>query len=556
MKANIRFHLTIGLLLVSAVLVTVVANAATLQVCPAGCPYTTIQGAVIAAGAGDTVQLFTTQDHIEADILVDKNLTIEGMGVSMSSILGAALEGDAIARVFWILSGATVTIRNLSIMNGVDQNGGGILNDGSLTLVGVRLSANHAESGGGVFNDGILTLEDVEADENHAEYGGGIYVMTDRVLTMSGSSVHHNNCTTWGCGIFNGSSAVLLVQDSSISHNGTAISGGGLYNRGTATLFSTEVSFNNVYSNYPPNISSVGGGGIFNKGALTLNNCSVAANQAQELTTGGGIFLSDGTADLVECTISGNSSEHGYGGGLMIGQAASNVTIDSTTISWNTSIRGGGLYIGSLTETRLTNTTISGNQAIHDGGGIYVGDYASVGLANVTVTDNTADSNADNSGNGGGIYVEVDGTDQGSLRLRNTIVAGNFDVSPNPMVLLTPDCDGPLISEAYNLVGYVNSLCEILGDTTGNEIGVSAELLALTDNGGPTKTHALEYTSPATDGGNDAGCLDFTGTEIVVDQRSYSRPDRCDMGAFELDGTEQVLFADGFENGDTTAWSN
>jgi hypothetical protein len=551
-RANAHSYLPIGLLLISVVLVTVVADAATLQVCPSGCPYTTIQAAVIAAQAGDTVQLFTTQDHIEADIQVDKSLTIEGMGVSTSTILGAALEGDAVDRVFRILSWATVTIRDLSIMNGVTQNGGGILNEGSLTLIGVRLSANHAESGGGIYNNGILTLENVELDENQAELGGGICVMDNGVLSMTGSSVHHNNCTWRGCGISTTSSAQLIVHDSDISNNSTGSSGGGLYNRGTATLFSTEVSSNTIDSDNPGANGS--GGGILSDGTLSLRNCDVRGNEALGFTIGGGISLLGGTADLVGCTIAENSTQAFYGGGLMIGQAASNVTIDSTTISQNSSIVGGGLYVNSYTETRLTNTTISGNQALDDGGGLYLNAFGSVGLANVTVAENTADSDADNSGNGGGIFVEVDGTDQGSLRLRNTIVAGNFDVSPNPLILLTPDCDGPLISETFNLVGYVNSLCEILGDATGNEIGVSAELEPLADNGGPTPTHALGFTSPAVDGGNDTGCLDFAGTAIGVDQRLYSRPDRCDMGAFELAGHEPVLFADGFESGNTSVW--
>jgi len=85
---------------------------------------------------------------------------------------------------------------------------------------------------------------------------------------------------------------------------------------------------------------------------------------------------------------------------------------------------------------------------------------------------------------------------------------------------------------------------------------LSAPVVLTDEDARPRFVSSEGDTSPAADGGNDAGCLDFTGAEILVDQRSYSRPDRCDMGAFEFDGTEQVLFADGFENGDTTAWSN
>jgi hypothetical protein len=63
---------------------------------------------------------------------------------------------------------------------------------------------------------------------------------------------------------------------------------------------------------------------------------------------------------------------------------------------------------------------------------------------------------------------------------------------------------------------------------------VDAKLGALSDNGGPTQTHALLPGSPAIDHGDNAGCPDR-------DQRGYARPADgdgdttavCDIGAFE-----------------------
>jgi hypothetical protein len=58
--------------------------------------------------------------------------------------------------------------------------------------------------------------------------------------------------------------------------------------------------------------------------------------------------------------------------------------------------------------------------------------------------------------------------------------------------------------------------------------------LGLSDNGGPTKTIALQTTSPAVNAIPPSvnGC----GTEINTDQRGVNRPQgpACDVGAFEL----------------------
>jgi hypothetical protein len=50
----------------------------------------------------------------------------------------------------------------------------------------------------------------------------------------------------------------------------------------------------------------------------------------------------------------------------------------------------------------------------------------------------------------------------------------------------------------------------------------------LTDNGGPTQTHALRAASPARDAGGADFCPD-------IDQRGVTRPQgpACDMGSYE-----------------------
>src|SRR5438132_1353813 len=67
-------------------------------------------------------------------------------------------------RIFFVSSGATVSVSGLAIAGGSADKGGGILNNGTLTLSNSTLYNNRAYNssfsgeGGGIFNAGTLTL--------------------------------------------------------------------------------------------------------------------------------------------------------------------------------------------------------------------------------------------------------------------------------------------------------------------------------------------------------------------------------------------------------------
>ncbi len=64
--------------------------------------------------------------------------------------------------------------------------------------------------------------------------------------------------------------------------------------------------------------------------------------------------------------------------------------------------------------------------------------------------------------------------------------------------------------------------------------------------GGPTPTHFPEAGSPAVD--------HVVGPCLPQDQRRRARPTTgCDSGSVERDPID--IFSDGFESGDTSAWS-
>jgi len=74
---------------------------------------------------------------------------------------------------------------------GSEYAGGGIYNDGGLTLNNSAFSYNKGTyDGGGVYNDGTATVNGATFKGNTAEDGGGWY--NEDVLTMTGGSFSNN----------------------------------------------------------------------------------------------------------------------------------------------------------------------------------------------------------------------------------------------------------------------------------------------------------------------------------------------------------------------------
>jgi predicted outer membrane repeat protein len=138
----------------------------------------------------------------QGQLTIAKSMTIDGPGVNLLSI-----SGNNVNRVFEIDSGS-VTISGLSIINGNADNGGGILNNGSLTLDTVVVSHNTATgSGGGIYTVGPL-------------------------LTVTGSTIPNNNAPNGlGGGIYN-YNAPISVVNSTIAGNSAGQDGGGIYTYG------------------------------------------------------------------------------------------------------------------------------------------------------------------------------------------------------------------------------------------------------------------------------------------------------------------------------------
>jgi hypothetical protein len=277
------------------------------------------------------------------------------------------------------------------------------------------------------------------------------------------------------------------------------------------------------------------GGAIRNTEQLALSDCRILGSTAKE---GGGIHNS-GRLEIFRCTGAGNSALE-QGGFVTTLAKGALIVVDSTMTS-NAARQGGGVM--SLGAVTITGSTISGNRASDSGGGLFHGALQSAVLTNCTVTNNTADNDATSSGNGGGLCTLNGAT---AIDLRNTLVAGNMDMSGNGTVPGTvhPDVSGQFVGNQNNLVGNPVGSTGFSGtDVLLTVLGIADMGLVLdetlADNGGPTLTHALVLFSPAVNAGSNAFVANppFSGPPFT-DQRGdgFDRIIRgtVDIGAVEL----------------------
>ncbi len=271
---------------------------------------------------------------------------------------------------------------------------------------------------------------------------------------------------------------------------------------------------------------------------VTLSGMSITNGDVRGLpgngSIGGGI-LSFGNLSINNCAISGNHA--GNNGG--ISQINGTLNVTNSTISGNTSIfQAGGIYTQNSIAVNLTNSTISGNICSSEGGGIFAvaaaaGTYA-LTLTNCTITNNTSGPEGNSSGGGGiAIYSANTTNPNVTASLKNTIVASNtpdnfkVDLDQGSLNANYVSLGNNLDSDGTS--GFTNGANGDLVGTSGNPI--NALLAALGNYGSPTQTHALLPGSPAINAGNNTGAP-------TTDQRGIARPQQStvDIGAFESQG--------------------
>lgn len=431
-----------------------------------------------------------------------------------------------------LITASDVLLSNLVIAGGEppqNHSGAGIehRDGGRLELRDCRVSDNKLSeaSGGGIHSTGgTVVLVDSEVSMNlnpDFNSGTGIYI-NDGELSLLRSTVKDN---IGGSGTGGGIAAVLsqvVVRDSLIDANENSASwGAGIHmSGGSLTVIDSDITRNKA-------LGDGRGGGIYlrNGATLTMTRSLMEGNSAG---TNGGAIWNDGTVEILQSTIGGNRAgayTTGHGGGIY-GETGSNTTIVESLFVDNEAVgEGAGLLVWTGASATVTNSTFSGNTAGTFGGGIE--NNGVLHLASSTLTGNSAGTQGD----------AIDYS-SGTTHLKNSLIDGT--------------CGGflPTVNSQGGNLESPGDTC--LLDAPSDQVDVTSQDLALDEldsNGGPTFTHALMAGSVAIDGGVTS-CP-------PMDQRGYIRQDTtCDVGAFEFGASMPGLpFTDGFESGDTSAWS-
>lgn len=269
----------------------------------------TLRQAVADACPGSTItfQVAGTIQLSSAQIVIDKNLTIQGPGAHLLNVRNTA---PSVNRVFMVSAGVTATIAGITI------SGGNLVNNGG-----------SGESGGGIYNLGNLTLTDSVITDNRAAGGNG-------------------------GGIYNSGSAALKIINTTISANSAGSKGGGIYTVSnsvdsltiTGSLISNNLTLNDDYR------LGVGeGGGIYALGAgkISLTNTTISGNKVSNscgTEKGAGIYNALGTLSLTGVTITNNSHR-----GAAIGNCVPVVF-------------GSGIYSSGAPAVNIRNSIIAENK--------------------------------------------------------------------------------------------------------------------------------------------------------------------------------------------------
>jgi hypothetical protein len=254
-----------------------------------GTPESCTEAALDAALAGGGLVIFDCgpgQAIIEISTkTIASDTAIDGGGDIVIS------GGENRVKAFIVSQGVNFTVNQLTIANADNSNDG---------------------FGGGIANEGTLTVTNSDFIGNLAFDGGGIVNYPNGTLTVTNCSFAANGARGAGGGaIFNG--GMLTVTSSTFTGNGGG-SFGAIANVGTLTVLSSTFTGN----------SASFGGAIANFGSLSVTNSTFVGNGAGLISGYGGALLNDGpgVVTVTNGTFTQNRAD-GVAGGTIVNQGGS-----------------------------------------------------------------------------------------------------------------------------------------------------------------------------------------------------------------------------------------
>ncbi|MGH8489367.1 MAG: DUF4347 domain-containing protein, partial [Gammaproteobacteria bacterium] len=250
------------------------------------------------------------------DLDIRDTLTLNGAAAASTII-----DANGVDRVLDVHAGGTLYLTGVTLTDGSAPEGGGIYNQGTIMLDGVRITGNTASfssGGGGIYNDGVATLARSLIDNNAASFDSG---------------------------------------------------GGGIRNTGTGTLELTNVTLSKNTAAF-----STGGGGLSTSGLATLQNVTISENLA-DFGDGGGIHESGGVTILTNTIVANNTVSFGSGpdvDGTISSQGFNIVRDRAGSLGWIATDLADGTdpLLGALADNggfTPTHALLAGSPAINAG---------------------------------------------------------------------------------------------------------------------------------------------------------------------------------------------
>ncbi len=547
-----------------------------------GCSFDNLLGAVVRAAItpeGDTIAISENTSHTSSAALAQGtggNVTIRG--VTSCTDLSPQRRTIVTTRGnLFEYSNVNLTIRDLRLTSGPD--GGRLLRASGAML---------------------LTLEDTQIDTGKAISGGNIHVTNGAsMVALAGTEISFGTADTNGGGIFcSGPGTVALTQGSIVTDNRAETNGGGIYATGCAV---------NVLAGGPApdggtfgivnNSAGSDGGGIYGRSGADIR-----------------VAGTNGTAAVV-----GFNFATLFGGGIAIeGQTTVATIWDAEIISNLAFRRGGGLYVADGAELEMDRTlpvcsrgvlcsALSGNTVADTPATTLAGAIAveTGGRAEIRQTFIAGNGDGDNAR-----IARVDGAGstlliEGSVLFQNDprgtkIVASNGGVVQVAYTSAWRNTSDDLPSQFFaadsngQIAVYASIIIEGDGTALGGggfdrifaPAGTGASYIAdcvmahETDSfPGTADTNRVEtdaaavWVNPASGDPHlrpDTVAIDYCDTTVYapVDRdiddevRGIDDPSRPNLlGPFDIGADERsvppvgLIFADGFESTDTSAWS-
>lgn len=331
---------------------------------------------VTNSGNGDIINLEEgIYTNNVTNIIINKNLTIAGKNPQNTII-----DAGKLGRIFNITFGNSLTLINVTLINGTINNGGSIFNNGTLTITNCIFNKNNATNyGGGIYNSGILNVFSSKFDNNTAYSGGAIYSYENSTMNIYNSNFTNNKVNNVGGAIDSETGALFNIINSNFINNTANIEGGAIYAQDRYGAFpGSNITNSNFINNTA--IRSGGACSINGKTNFTIINSTFINNKA--INNNGGAI------------------EDFYNTGFRI--------INSTFRNNQANLNGG--VINSYSITYIENSNFTDNKA-NNGGVVYSG-YA-MSINNSNFTNNTANTN------GGGIF------NNGLMIVSKNIMNGN-----------------------------------------------------------------------------------------------------------------------------------